>query len=792
MRSFCFIFGAACLLLLTFQVAQGEAATDPVLTRDEVKEVQGDWKDEWESRLPRSGSVLFLDVDDWSVLKQRIASDVRMRELSEKMLKVADEIVATPIPVYEPPQDKVTPEQPLRYTLQELWERRVGDSLVTLALAAKLTDSEKYRDKLHDMVIAACGYETWGRAFPGIDANMDLAAGSVIRGVAMAWDWHRDAFSPEEQAYIVDVVRSRGNSLLSGLYGKAYWASRFTENHNHVSVAGLGLAGLSFYRDIPEAGEWLAGALLNFQRAFELASPDGSSDEGVPYWTYGLTSILQFVEGTKKITDADEFYDTSTYLRNGAEYRIAMSTPAFGSIVPWGDAPYRDHYGPQHLLYRLASQYRDFEAQYVANHIPFEPRGGKDIMTWVVLWYDPSIKERKPEVLDYHAEDWDVATTRDGWEGESYMLSLKSGFTNRTHSHLDAGALAVCVGDEWLLTTPGYGSGDGQPGYWDESGPRWTFFSNATESHSTLLIDGQNQRYTPEARATIQAFYSTSDYCWIDADLSEAYSDGRDVRRSVLHRRGDYILVLDNIHAEKPVKAEWLAQAGASAVATGSKLSITGNSGQLDIVMLDADETGFVLRAHDSKKINVPSSRLTTYATAKTGSDLSFDTLLQARPTGQIMVAPIEATLRRISDSSRQILLSGSGWSDVVTISTSPLPASASESDVRSAIDSETVSITSERTVNGQIASVFAVGVTAIDAGPMSIASPVPFCLSATKVDDGWDIQFATDFSGRLIFPESDSLVDSNRIPVSPSMDGKVSLRAGGYRLRCMGTVDCE
>jgi hypothetical protein len=201
----------------------------------------------------------------------------------------------------------VTPEQPLRYTLQELWERRVGDSLVTLALAAKLTDSEKYRDKLHDMVIAACGYETWGRAFPGIDANMDLAAGSVIRGVAMAWDWHRDAFSPEEQAYIVDVVRSRGNSLLSGLYGKAYWASRFTENHNHVSVAGLGLAGLSFYRDIPEAGEWLAGALLNFQRAFELASPDGSSDEGVPYWTYGLTSILQFVEGTKKITDADEF-----------------------------------------------------------------------------------------------------------------------------------------------------------------------------------------------------------------------------------------------------------------------------------------------------------------------------------------------------------------------------------------------------------------------------------------------------------------------------------------------------
>ena len=167
-----------------------------------------------------------------------------------------------------------------------------------------------------------------------------------------------------------------------------------------------------------------------------------------------------------------------------------------------------------------------------------------------------------PRELDARLVANDMVTTRSGWGAEDYLLSIKAGHTNRNHSHLDAGALALAFGDEWVLVAPGYGKGGGEGAFWDrsKSGRRWNFFSNASESHATLLINGKNQRADENARATVTEFFSTPEWNVTTVDLTEAYRDVSQVERQVVHRRGEYILVFDSVTAPQPVSVEWLAQ----------------------------------------------------------------------------------------------------------------------------------------------------------------------------------------------------------------------------------------
>src|SRR5262249_13551984 len=161
----------------------------------------------------------------------------------------------------------------------------------------------------------------------------------------------------------------------------------------------------------------------------------------------------------------------------------------------WGDAPERDYYGPHHILYRLASQYRLGEGNYLASRLTFSPRyathSGWDMLGWTALWYDAAVSEHAPVELDRHSPGVDIVSSRSGWGKDDYQIAIKSGYTNRYHSHLDAGAIAWNSGGEWLLTTPGYGRGSGERNYWDRpGGKRWDYFANATEAETTLLVNG--------------------------------------------------------------------------------------------------------------------------------------------------------------------------------------------------------------------------------------------------------------------------------------------------------------
>lgn len=640
----------------------------------------------WRANLPATRPRTFFTPEQWAALPRRWdgASPEARRWLDLAMARAA-EVAAEPAPDYRTPEQFVADGKASVYnSYQQLWQRPVGDRMVLLAFALAIQpESRAFRDALRSTVLTACAYPAWGMPLgrgSQPQPNTDLAAAHVARGVAIARDWHPGIWSEVEKTLIRDTVRQRVAALLAGAYGGMFWGQQYQGNHNHVDVAALGLCGLAFLDEIPEAGEWLAHALNNFERVAQEANRDGSSVEGTPYWSYGASFLLQFIEGVRPVAPTAGLYD-APFLRATARYRLASSTPGFGGTLPWGDAPRQDYYGPHHILHMLAARYRDEGAQFVAANLPFAPQGpgrysgpsedrSNDIIAWTALWHDPSLPAVAPRELDFHLPVGDLVTTRSGWSPGDYLLAIKSGFTNRNHSHLDAGALAFSFGDDWLLTTPGYGKGSSNQDFWQTEGPRWNYFSNRTESHSTLLIDGANQSFDREkARGQVISFVSTPDWCWTEIDLTAAYAGMDQVRRQVLHRRGEYALVLDRVADADSHRVEWLAQVPPAAVATGRFLDVPGKTGSLQVRMI-SPVADFRVRPADAPQMDVLPEQLRTWSVAAEGAKVDFGALLVPRFTGA-SARDIRVTMETKS-GIRQTVLAGNDWTDTVLVGEQP------------------------------------------------------------------------------------------------------------------------
>ncbi len=635
--------------------AQEHAAT-PVIQRDEVKAYRAAHEPAWREKIRNHESWLFYTDEEWPNVIQRVQElDGQGAHWREVFFEAADTIVDNEIRSFE---EYYKPDD-----IKQEWQREVGDDLCSIAVAAKLSDDPSYREKLRELVLAVCDYPSWGQH------NNDLAAGHVASGLAVAYDWHKDLFSDEEREQIRQVVSQRVPAILRALLGQMYWQNTYTWNHNQISVAGMGLAGLAFLDEIPEAGDWLAGALLDYERVGKYSSPDGSSCEGLGYWTYGRSFILKFIEGTKGVTDSGNLYELP-FLRNAIRFRLASSTPGYHLVLKWADGQGYDFRGPQQILYRLAAEYRDGQGQYLADHLPFPPHHGptSEAFAWTLLWYDPSVPETPPDFLNYRAPDWEIITSRSGWGEGDYMLSIKAGLNNDAHSHLDAGAIAFIMGQRWMLSTPGYGLGDGRPGFWDRDGGRWKFFSNSSESHSTLLINGKNQRYLPydEAGSQVDTYLASPRTLWAEVDLNNAYDDVTNIRRTVFHRIDKYVLVLDQIDAEDIFSVEWLAQVDpyAHIRASDGELHVSDAVGSMRLTLLNPDMP-FQERAPKSPYYDLKPPRLIrTYAAEAEGMSVRLAALLQ--PTFRDADGtPIDAELSD-TDGVVHVELSGPDWQDAI------------------------------------------------------------------------------------------------------------------------------
>jgi hypothetical protein len=373
---------------------------------------------------------------------------------------------------------------------EQLWQREVGNAMPTLAMAWVLTEDPKYLAATRDWALASCGYPTWGL---GRIDGMDLATGHQLLGLALVYDWCYEALGEGTRETLrATLVRRTSRMFEAAASGEVWWQRSYLQNHLWVNVCGLAAAGFALFDEVPDAGRWIGLARDRFRTTMASLGPDGASHEGVGYWQYGAEYLLKYMDLAVDLL-AEDLFDTAWW-RNTATYAQHLSLPRqawtrSNCIVDIADCPRGNWYGPDHILRRLAREYRDGHAQWLADEIAAAGTDAPSARWLNLLWHDPGVVPEGPADLPtlMHFTDMGLVASRSDWSGKESLLVFKCGpFIGHEavqrfrydpgggHVHPDANHLVVFAHGEWLLRDDGYRA-------------KWT------GQHNTLLVDGKGQ-----------------------------------------------------------------------------------------------------------------------------------------------------------------------------------------------------------------------------------------------------------------------------------------------------------
>jgi hypothetical protein len=448
--------------------------------------------------------------------------------------------------------------------------RKAGRGIPWQALAFLLTGDRRYLEGAKSWILKICDFPRW-------EDNASLAGGECLFGVAVGYDWLYHALNDQHKKRIREKLVRQAQAMRNGppVHHDVWLA-----NHNHVEHIGLAAAGFALYDEVPEAIDWIRQADLVFRTMFRPASDDGSSTEGHQYWAYSTEAILRFTELARDLLD-ENLYGPA-WLKSVPSFVIHSMLPGFDArnhVMSFGDShrTFSSH-GPAHILYRLAAEYRNPHAQWLAREMQKRRVGRNDYCTWTnLLWYDDKLASAPLTELPtfWHATDIGWITSRSGWDDQALMIGFKCGpmhghkvqpyyesqveqrwpkyhVIGGGHGHPDVNSFQIFARGKWLAIDPQY------------ERPKWT------RNHNTILVDGQGQLGEGQTwfdRAAVMAAKASSamvkaqngrELDYLVGDAGNIYPALGRFHRHLLYAKPDWIVIADDLEAKAPATFEWV------------------------------------------------------------------------------------------------------------------------------------------------------------------------------------------------------------------------------------------
>ncbi len=523
-------------------------------------------------------SLLFLRAR--SLPEWREASQTTHRRQYQRLLRQADSY-ATWRPPPKHPRDSIT---------------YIGMAAANLALAYRMEGRAQHLATLREWLRVGIGYPHWGLArMP----DHDLDAAWLLFGFSLAYNWVGHMLpQPEVEALVqkLHLQASRLYAFALETEGR-WWSSAYWQNHNWICYGGLLTAALALHGQFPQATEWFQRAATNFQTLFPLLPPDGSDYEGVVYWRYGLPWLLIAAhllqeEGGIDLHDSD-------FLRHTFRFRLYLSGPNLVDTANFGDCHDRRSAHSRALCYRLASLYRDEQAQWLAEHFEetgeWEREGREGLVkpgllpeAWLdLVWYDPSVPATPPDVLPRTAAfpDMGLVSTRSSWKPNATFLAFKCGRPNgaqgwqmgqaldrvhdwnvikASHAHPDENSFVLMRGSDYLVVDEGYSQ------------------AKRTAHHSTVLVDGQGQyreagynafaQLGPGWGGRLEEWLAGDGFTYLRGEGAGAYAPKLGLERfcrQMMLLDDDLVVICDDLRSGRPRRFQWLLQTDAPAVSQG-------------------------------------------------------------------------------------------------------------------------------------------------------------------------------------------------------------------------------
>ncbi len=475
---------------------------------------------------------LIATDEDIARARSLIASDAKVRSIYEHLKAEAASLESTPTVGY-------IIVGPRLLTQSRLCLSRV----YTLALLYRLDGEKRYLDRALKELRAAA-------AFPDWNPSHFLDTAEMTHAFAIGYDWLYPALGERDREWLRRAIVEKGLDQAIPFYKANRWWTAARHNWNQVCNGGIGIGALAVAEREPgKAGYILERAVESIRLPMAEYEPDGGWAEGPGYWHYATRYNVYFLAALDSALGTDFGLSKQEGFRLAGRFRIYFTGPT-NQTFNYADASAGVEAAAE--MFWLARRYA--EPVYAWDEQRELERSGPDALD--LVWYTPEARSPAEAKWPLNAVFRGVETAflRSDWlDPNALFLGIKGGDNAANHSHLDLGSFVLDAnGVRWAVDL---GPDDyNLPAYFGAR--RWEYYRLRTESHNTVLIDGQNQDV--KARARILSHHFSPQLSDVFIDLTGVYP-GMLKRwvRGVAIGQDRHLAVSDEIIAIQPVEAVW-------------------------------------------------------------------------------------------------------------------------------------------------------------------------------------------------------------------------------------------
>lgn len=515
--------------------------------------------------IPSHPRLLFTDEEE-ARIKELKSVDPLLDNLIQILRVESDKLLTT---------DLLTPPNDLTKSREHVYQ------IITLSLAHRIFDEDKYARQAERILLNICSYPDWHP-----EHYLDVA--ETTTAVAIGYDWLFSVLSEESRKIIKEAIQTKALALALPVYeaknNDDSWAKRET-NWNVVCNTGMTLGAFAIAEDYPETAEQTIKYTAQFvPNCLKHYAPDGVCYEGPAYWGYTNIYLSLLLNALQTNIGDDLGISALPGVSKTASYYVKSLSPTkkvfnfanSGGIESFS-SPLLFYWGRFFNQPEVISSYREKLTEIVDGKAPLP----KWHFFLSVAWFEgqSSITPIEYPPLQIFKNDYNPIVVFNGNRAipQSLYLTAKGGDPDEAHQQLDIGTFIVeAEGVRWSddLGADNYSLS----GFWDykPGGMRWDYFRNTNLSHNTLTIDGKHQ-YSA-GKGTLLRYETNANNPFAIFDMSTAYKDqAQRVNRGFKLLDDRVILVQDEI---VPLSEK---QTICWSLITKAEVNIEGNSATLSM-----------------------------------------------------------------------------------------------------------------------------------------------------------------------------------------------------------------
>lgn len=519
---------------------------------------------------------LFADSKKFEDIKKRINTNPIFENWFKEYQAFGDAMLTAPDLVHVPANYK----QHGKNNYLNSISRPFANHMQTWAFLYRITGDKKYLNRVRRDLTTVL-------AFPDMGAGLNI--GEMCYGYGIAYDWLFNELTPAERISIVNMIEKFAFLPLEDAIKNKTGFAKANGNVADVISGGVSIAALAIMDVSPNSAQVISGLLEVYKKRLQKGyEPDGVGSEGPMYWLYALKYGVKFLAAMNSVMGTDFGFSANDGLKGTGNFALYFTGPS-GFSFNYSDS-HKSGMHPQELLW-LASHYNIPEygwqalnnsnqrkSEVVVVNEEKNKNAENDEETEIenkikdpfrFIWAEPE-KYKAPSEKNFPLVRMFngpclLATFRSAWNDPNALyFSLKGGDNMLHHGDLDLGDFVLDAdGVQWAvnLAHNNYNS----PGFFNYSGPRWTYYRKRAEGQNTLVINPSEEGGQIKATSTFEKFSEVTGNSFAVLNLTAAYPDANSVKRGIKFDNKTALLQ-DEIETKLPVDIYWFMHTNAEII----------------------------------------------------------------------------------------------------------------------------------------------------------------------------------------------------------------------------------